>query len=112
MAMRVEPRRQVETGRRLLPMAIDQFAAEEPNKVWASIPRSDELADGFRDITYREFADAIDRAAWWLETVVGKGGHRLFETFAYTGPKDLRYPIIAIAAIKIEKKVRPNHLCV
>ena len=103
--MQEEVQPEMDTGRRLLPMVIEQLAAEEPSKIWASIPRSDDLADGFRNITYREFANAIDRAAWWLETVIGRGGHRLFETFAYTGPKDLRYPILAIAAIKIEKKV-------
>ena len=41
---------------------------------------------------------------------LGKAGltikNEQFETLSYTGPKDLRYPIIAVAAVKCGKQVR------
>ena len=95
----------MEPGKRLLPVVIDHCAEKNPDRIWASMPRyDDDMSKGFRDITYREFADAINRAAWWLSAIVGKDDGR-YETFAYNGPKDLRYPVLAVAAIKVGKKV-------
>ncbi|MCJ1313131.1 hypothetical protein MMC25_006808 [Agyrium rufum] len=94
----------LEPGRRLLPVVVDHCAKRAPTRVWASVPRQENLAEGFRDLTYRDFANAINRAAWWLESVVGKGRGQ-FEAFAYTGPNDLRYPVLAMAAIKVGKTI-------
>ena len=92
-------------GKRLLPPLITHFAKTDPTKVYASIPRCNEdLAQGFRDITYMTFANAINKAAWWLEGRLGKSNGE-FETFAYLGPRDLRYAILAVAAIKVGRKV-------
>ena len=99
----------LEPGKRLLAVCIDHCAEKNPNRVWASIPRSERLVDGYKDITYRQFADAIDRASWWLESVLGKGVGN-FETFAYSGPKDLRYPVLAMAAIKVGKQVSTRQI--
>ena len=96
----------LEPGKRLLPAVIDHCAEKNPNRIYASIPYTDDPADGYRDITYRQFAAAIDKAAWWLQSVIGKGNGGIFDTFAYTGPKGLRYPVLALAAIKIGKRVR------
>ena len=98
----------LEPGKRLLPAVIDHCAEKNPNRIYASIPYTDDPADGYRDITYRQFATAIDKAAWWLQSVIGKGNGGIFDTFAYTGPKGLRYPVLAIAAIKIGKRVRTD----
>ncbi|KAL8806333.1 MAG: hypothetical protein Q9200_005078 [Gallowayella weberi] len=91
-------------GQRLLASVVEQRAQNEPNRPWAMIPRSEDLTTGFIDITYRQFANAIDRAAFWLERVLGES-QQPFETFAYVGQKDIRYPIIAVAAVKSGRKV-------
>lgn len=92
-------------GERLIGRLIDEYAANDPKRVWASIPvNNDDLSKGFQDITYNQFANAINHAAWWLEEQMkASGGH--VETIAYAGPKDVRYPVIAVGALKLQKKV-------
>ncbi|MCJ1313972.1 hypothetical protein MMC25_007652 [Agyrium rufum] len=93
-------RRTKDTGRRLITTLIDEIAKENPNRVWACIPKDDsDLSKGFRDVIYREFSNAINHAAHWLkdsfnDEVVSR------KTIAYSGPKDLRHPILAVAASK------------
>lgn len=94
-----------ERGKRLLASVIDSHAINNPNGVWASAPvDNDDLTKGFRDITYKEFVNAINHASWWLRENLA-GAVASFETVAYAGPKDLRYPILAVAAVKCEKQV-------
>lgn len=70
-------------GGRLLPTWIDKVGQDAPDKVWASVPRSANLKDGFRDLRYRHLVAAIDAAAWWIESVIGRSTN--FETVAYLG---------------------------
>ena len=60
---------------------------------------------GFKDITYAQPANAINHASWWLDSALGKS-HGSFEPFAYFGPKDLMYPILAVAAARVGRQVR------
>ncbi len=90
-------------GRRLLPVLVDEISRDDPERIFASLARSSNPEDGFKDVTYRSFANAINKAAWWLETKLGKGQN--FEVLAYAGPSDIRYPIIAYAAVKAGYKV-------
>lgn len=83
---------------------IDSYAADDSNRVWASLPLDgDDLTKGFRDIKYKQFANAINHAAWWLKEQITSTV--TFETLAYSGPKDVRYPILAVAAVKCGKQV-------
>ena len=85
-------------GERLLPQALDEHSRHDPTRVYASIARSIDLAQGFRDVTMREMAYAVDFIAWQLETRIGKS--EKFETLAYMGVSDLRYPIFCLAGMK------------
>ncbi|KAL9619388.1 MAG: hypothetical protein Q9160_005983 [Pyrenula sp. 1 TL-2023] len=88
----------------LLPNLVDQKASSCPETVWAEYPKSaDTYENGYRAITYRQFANAINGAAWWLEKTMGKGQD--FETLAYIGPNDVRYQILLVAAIKAGYKM-------
>ncbi|MCJ1250586.1 hypothetical protein MMC30_007814 [Trapelia coarctata] len=89
-----------QAGKRLIVSLIDEYATNNPSRVWASIPKdNDDLTKGFKDISFQQFANAINHAAKWLEqTITSQFSH--FETLAYIGPKDLRYPILAVAAVK------------
>lgn len=92
-------------GERLIGRLIDDYATNNPTRVWASIPvDNDDLAKGYQDITFCQFANAINHAAWWLERQM-KADSNYIETIAYAGPKDLRYPVIAVAALKLGRKV-------
>ncbi|MCJ1433008.1 hypothetical protein MMC27_002367 [Xylographa pallens] len=86
-------------GHRLIPTLVDDLAETTPEYIFASIPRSAQFADGLRDVSIRTFARAVNRAASWIKSTIGKG--TAFETIAYTGPTDLRYYIVAIAASKL-----------
>ncbi|TRX94236.1 hypothetical protein FHL15_005004 [Xylaria flabelliformis] len=74
------------------------FAKNEPWRVFASIPVSEDLSDGYVDVTYRTIANAINRASWWLSENLGLANTS--EVFSYMGPNDLRYSIFLVATIK------------
>ncbi|KIW90834.1 uncharacterized protein Z519_08617 [Cladophialophora bantiana CBS 173.52] len=88
---------------KLLPAYLDESAKKDPNRVIAAIANGDEVSLGFRDITVRQFADAVDRAAWYIHREIGPTN--TFETLTYVGPNDLCYPIIAVAAGKVGYKI-------
>lgn len=83
-----------ECGKRLLPAIIDQLAHENPDRSWGSIPRNDyDLSQGYADISYAAFANAINKLAWMVEKYVGRSDH--FETIAYLGASDVRYHMVS-----------------
>ncbi|KAM0344837.1 hypothetical protein ACHAPU_007219 [Fusarium lateritium] len=90
-------------GHRLLHELIDEIAILDEDRIFASIPVSEDAADEFKDITYGQLAVAIDRTAWWLLEVMG--GRPPLETFAYLGRNDLRYQLLIVAAIKTHYKI-------
>lgn len=50
---------------RLIASEIDRIAKETPERVWAVVPKNyANLDEGFEDITFSQFAAAVDRAAW------------------------------------------------
>lgn len=89
--------------KRLLPTILDDRARDTPDRVYASVPKTGKLNDGYRDISYRQVANASNRVAWWLERETGKS--TTFETIAYIGPIDLRYVFLVIAAAKVGYKI-------
>lgn len=99
-------------GERIITSLIDAIANEDPSRAWASIPQDDDdLSKGFVDISYKQLANAVNHAAWWLKDNL-TGEISVFETIAYAGPKDLRYPILAVAASKSGKQVNAHGDCI
>ena len=108
--MLVDPARersaQGKIGARLIPSLIDIYAVEAPPRVWASVPVDDhDISRGYKDITYKQFANAVNHAALWLKDHVPLRAGEPHCTFAYAGSKDLRYPILAVAAAKVRMRV-------
>jgi len=91
-------------GQRLIPTLVDDIAQSDPERVYVSIARSTDLQDGFRDISYRVFAQAVDRCSWLIERELARSPS--FETITYIGPVNLLYQIIVLAAAKTGHKVR------
>ena len=91
-------------GRRLLPTLVDEHALSSPGDTFVAIPRSLDLNEGYRDISYGTFSTAVNQCSWWLERSLGIGQRH--DTLGYIGPSDLLYPIIAFAAVKTGYKVR------
>ncbi|KAK4497665.1 hypothetical protein PRZ48_010318 [Zasmidium cellare] len=86
-------------GRRLLSHLIDERAADGHPRPFASIPISRNAADGYRDVSYAVFANAINRLARWLLDNLGSPATP-FEPIVYIAGADLRYHVLNVAAVK------------
>ena len=86
-------------GQRLLSHLVDERAHANHTRPFASIPRATRAADGYTNVSYRDFANAIDRLALWITDNIGHP-ERECETVVYLAPGDLRYQIVALAAVK------------
>ena len=87
----------VDHGRRLPTAVIDDRAVSGHQRPAALIPKSSRLDDGYQPVSFGKLANAINRCAFWLRDKFGTGRG---ETLAYLGVSDLRYLIIAWAAVK------------
>ena len=91
-------------GKRLLPVVIDEYARDQPERPWASIPIDDwDLTQGYEDVSYGALANAINKLAWYIERTIGRSSN--LETIAYLGVPDIRYHMMEIAACKTGHKV-------
>lgn len=86
-------------GQRLIPAVIDELAIKEPDRVIYEYAKGALVSDGMVGVSMATYANAINRIAWYLERVLGKC--TTFEPLGYIGPGDLRYFILAVAAIKV-----------
>lgn len=88
----------------LLPNIVDGIAKTRPEAIYAEIPRSrTSYESGYRTITYRHLANAINGVAWRLEKHLGRG--KQHETLAYIGPNDLGYICMVLGAVKAGYKL-------
>ncbi|AEO60450.1 hypothetical protein MYCTH_2309658 [Thermothelomyces thermophilus ATCC 42464] len=93
-------RQRTDYGKRLLVNIVDERAETEPNREWVSIPTSSNPKDGWKKITYRQAANAVNRVAHKLVSSTGRPKEGEFPTVAYIGPNDVRYVVFALGAIK------------
>ncbi|KAF2965609.1 hypothetical protein GQX73_g7969 [Xylaria multiplex] len=90
-------------GRRLMPTVLDDLAARSPARVYAAIPKTNDVKDGFRDITVADVARMVNFIAWWVEGRFGKSDK--FEAIGYIGIADVRGPILFQGLIKSGFKI-------
>ncbi|CRG85138.1 putative polyketide synthase 32 [Talaromyces islandicus] len=93
-------------GRRIFVNVIDDVARTDPSRVCISIPCSPNTQDGWKDVSYRQYANSINRLSHWIINKAGISPEGEFPTFAYVGPNDIRYFIFIAAAAKCHFKVR------
>lgn len=72
-------------GRRLLPHIVDAVASETPDRIVYSIVHNPDDARDIKHITASAFAKAIDKTAWWLNSLVGARTSVL--PVGYIGPR-------------------------
>ncbi len=72
-------------GRRLLPQIIDELAASHPEQSLFSLSTMVKNVLEFREVSARQFAQAIDKTAWWLQDKVGK--QTAIQPIGYIGPR-------------------------
>ncbi|KAL1859416.1 putative NRPS-like protein biosynthetic cluster [Paecilomyces lecythidis] len=93
----------VDHGKRIPTSVIEKRAQDGPNSPWISVPIDEQnLSAGYRDISFQQLNNAANSAAHWLSQNLPETSEP-FQCFAYAGPKDLRYPILAVAAAKLKK---------
>ncbi|KAK6205730.1 putative secondary metabolism biosynthetic enzyme [Pestalotiopsis sp. IQ-011] len=90
-------------GRRLLPSYLDEIAKTNPGRVYAAIPKTAAVEDGYMDVTIADLARCANFMAQWIEERFGKSQN--FETIAYVGLSDLRGVALFLAAIKTGYKL-------
>jgi acyl-coenzyme A synthetase/AMP-(fatty) acid ligase len=83
----------------LLPNIVDHLSRETPEALYAEYPISPLSYDsGYRRITYRDLANTVNGAAWWISQTLDPSKQN--EVLTYIGPNDLRYIVLVLAAIK------------
>ena len=93
-----------------LPTLIDEIATNDPTAAWIEYPADPTSYDsGYKQITYAQFANAINGTAHWIESALGHGVNG--ETLTYIGPNDPFYGILIVAAVKAGYKVNTHHYC-
>lgn len=92
-------------GRRLIPTLIDRVAIEDPTRECMQVPNTSDPSDGWKAITWKQMANAVNLCAHRIIEICGKPEDKSFPTIAYIGPNDARYVVIMIAAAKAGYKV-------
>lgn len=90
----------------LLPHIVDHFAKVKPDALYAEYPKSPLTYEhGFRQVTFRDLANAVNGVAAWLTEKLGPGKG---EILPYVGANDVRYPALVLGAIKAGYVVRES----
>jgi acyl-CoA synthetase (AMP-forming)/AMP-acid ligase II len=92
-----------DAAHRLIPNVVDELARDDPDRIVYELADADDVTKPFEKITARRYANAINRAAKWLQDILGKQDNT--PTVGYLGPQDLRYLILVVATIKAGYKV-------
>ena len=69
---------------RLVHTIPDELAQSVPDHPLFAYPKTDNVQDGFVDVSAKCFANAINRTAWYLESLLGKAPQG-FPTVGYMG---------------------------
>ncbi|KAI0400140.1 hypothetical protein F4802DRAFT_508155 [Xylaria palmicola] len=91
---------QQDFGRRLVPHVVDDIASRDPQRECFSIPRTSDPKDGWKVVTFKQYANAINRGAQKIIANSGLPPVDSFPTIAYIGPNDARYVVFMLAAVK------------
>jgi len=91
---------------RLLANVIDAKAKSMPDSPWLLYAPSSlwEQEGGYRTITWKQFSNAINKAAFWLDENISRVAPGR-DTIAYLGPNDARYYILMVAVAKSKRTV-------
>lgn len=96
-------------GRRLIPNIIDENVRMHPQREAFMTQWSDSLENDWRAVTWKQYANAINRCAHEIDGACGKAPKGRFPTLAYIGPQDVRYIVFMVAAVKAGYVVGHDH---
>ncbi|TDZ14767.1 Non-canonical non-ribosomal peptide synthetase FUB8 [Colletotrichum orbiculare MAFF 240422] len=87
-------------GERLIPSLIDFNAKTTPTEECFSVPRTNSAKDGWRQVSWSQYANAINRVAASILQTCGPAPAKAYPTIAYIGANDARYLVFVVAAVK------------
>lgn len=91
-------------GQRLMPSVLDDLATTDPSRLYAVVPaKSEDINEGFFDITVADIARCTNFMANWIRTTLGTSQNH--GTISYIGIADLRGAVVFLAAVKCGYKV-------
>lgn len=67
-------------GRRLMINIIDSVATKDPERHFIYVPNTGDLKDGWKPITYKQVARAIDHVAWKIANAPRQATQEPFPT--------------------------------
>ena len=85
-------------GSRLLSQTLSSLAKSDPDRDYASIPKTRDPEDGFITIPFHDMERIANATATWIEDMWGPSLD--FEAIAYIGVPDLRSAVVFFAAIR------------
>ena len=94
-----------DVSQELLPVVIDRLAEEDPDGVFVTLC----TGNGNEPILFRQYANAINRTASWLERQLGRGDNGEGLAYLGTGGGDIYYAILLVAAVKAGYFVSARH---
>ncbi|CAG7938799.1 unnamed protein product [Penicillium olsonii] len=77
---------------------LDKLVAEQPDALYFIQPVSTDIADGWKDVSFRDLADAIEYMALWIYNEVPSTDGP--STLAYLGRNDVRYSAFVYACMR------------
>lgn len=80
-------------GKRLIPRIIDETASQHPDREVFQIPVSSNPQDGWKIVTWKQYANAVNHVAHRIIETCGEPNPGSFPTIAYIGPNDARYVV-------------------
>ncbi|KAK6221183.1 hypothetical protein QIS74_04912 [Colletotrichum tabaci] len=90
-------------GMELFVRKIDENAKWQPHHTLVRFAGGpDWETEGYRSLTWQQYADGINKTAHWLDKTFGKSVDN--ETVAYSGPSDVRYAFLFAASVKTGRK--------
>lgn len=77
---------------KLLVKIIEEKAKWTPDHTFVRFPGEGWETKGYSTITWRQYANGINKVAHWLDEQLGKSENN--DTVAYMGPNDVRYAFV------------------
>lgn len=98
------------TGKGLFVSEVDTKAKWTPHHTWVRIPSANWETEGYRSVTWLQFAQSVNKIAHWLDETLGVSVDN--DTVAYLGANDIRYSFLFTALNKTKRKVRSRECAV
>jgi long-subunit acyl-CoA synthetase (AMP-forming) len=86
--------------------SLNKLVTEQPDCLYCIHPITSDISDGWKDVSFKDLANAIQNMALWIQTEVSSSNQPL--TIAYIGCNDIRYAAFVFACMQLQHTVNRN----